>query len=948
MSNHHDKNSNLSPALKILIQRFFIPSFILFILTSISNLYSQEVIHYFEHLTIRENLENLKILNIIQDQRGFLWFGTNEGLYRYNGYEFDIYERDESDSNSISDNWILSIVENQDGTIWIGTNNGGLNSFDPQQFIFKRYSLKYPEQNNDLFPAIQSLAVDSLGIIWLGTDFGLYSFDPKSETLSHLYLLGKDRDNSETQSINVLKIDSKNQLWIGTTNGLCIFNPNTGSISWMFHDPHHANTISSNKITDLEFDSDGYLWIGTKGAGLDKFDPETKKFRHFSTHSGLSNDFITSICINKKDQIYVGTLNNGGINVLSNNSDEISYISHESIDHDHPYENDIYSLFEDRSGIIWIGTDTGICRLLQTKKQFFQVNSEKITADQFDGWKIEALCEDKLGNIWLGTARDGLYYLDLSCDKISHYIHKSGELNSISNNTIHAFYIDNEDMLWVGTDQGLNKFNKIRNNFERFYFHGPGEDKSEMNRIYTILQDHTGLLWLGMDGAGLIEFDIANESFRRYMYDREDKYSLGDPRNKVYSICECNNDFLWIGTWSGLMQFDREKEIFYKQQHNFSEYNNDIILAINNDNSDNLWVSALGGGISKFNPVHGIIEKYTKINGLPTNSIYSIEKDRKNNIWMSSNKGIIKLHIPTSDIITFKKNDGLQSDSYNMGAFYSNRKGMLYFGSNNGFNAFSPGDLQNNPIIPQVVITNVFFKNKSVSPNIVYAATIQAGQETKQLNIDSDQSQLLTIEFATLDYTCPEKNNYLYKLDGFHEEWIGPTTSRVVSFRDLDYGKYTFRVKGSNNSGIWNDSDISLKFEVLTPIWLKAWALAGYFIILLFLTYILVCAISNRVKLVDQLNHEHLELARQKELDHLKSTFYTNISHDLRTPLTLIIGPIEKWLRNIKNVDLRNDLKMIQKNSNRMLSLINQLFDLSRIDSGEMELKIQPVNIVEI
>ena len=932
----------------ILLQSTYIILITSFILSCTNNLFSQFDTFHFEHFPTIDNLENKKILAIIQDQRGFLWFGTNEGLYRYNGYEFDIYQRRENDANSISDNRILSMAQDQDGRIWIGTKNGGLNTYDPEQCIFRRHLLYLPEKQIELTAEIQSIAIDTLGFVWLGTDAGLYSYNYETEKLTPISIRRVGEKQFELPPINVINFDCDNNLWIGTQNGLCLYITGSEMVYWNYHNPQDVNSISHNNIQDLKFDSDGILWIGTLGGGLDKFDTKTKIFQNFNTFSGLSNDFVTSIFPDENSQIFVGNLDNNGINVVNIKSNEITFIPYESIEHTHGYKSDIYYLFNDRSGILWIGTDNGICRFLPKRKEFFQIGSEKITADSFREWKIEAICEDKAGEIWLGTKGDGLYYVDLSRDSVIQYSHKTGDVNSISSNTIHVVYIDNAGVLWVGTDLGLDKFNRSKKTFTRYYFHQSGEDPVAMNGIRAILQDHAGFLWLGMDGAGLIKFDITSESFQKFMYPSGDKSLHVDPRNKIISISEVKNDILWIGTWNGLIKFDRGKNIFLKQVFHFYDKNNDKILAINSDDPDNLWISASGGGISKFNPVKGIIEQYTLNNGLPTNIIYSIVKDKKNNLWMSSDKGIIEFNISASTINTYSIEDGLQSNSFNPGAFFGNEKGMLYFGSDNGFNAFIPEKVPRDSTIPPVIIADVFLENQSVPERIVYGATIKPAHMTRQLNIDPGQSDIITIEFAALDYKCPEKNMFMYKLDGYNEEWIGPTTNRSVSFHDLDYGVYTFMVRGSNNSGIWNDKAVGIRFEVLTPFWLNGWALTGYLTILVFMIYSLLRAIDNRMKLKQQLEYEHLALSRQKELDHLKSTFYTNISHDLRTPLTLIVGPLGKWLQKIKDEDLKNDLIMIRNNSNRMLSLIGQLFELSRIESGELKLTIQPVNIVEI
>ena len=897
---------------------------------------------------------SLKVLNFIQDRQGYLWIGTTEGLYKYNGYTYDVYERNDKDSTTLSDNWILSLVEDRTGTIWIGTNNGGLNSFNPQLNQFQRHILKTQNPRQGVIRTVPALVADSSGNIWIGTEAGLFLYDTQAGKFKELNIQIGNHNDKFSYRICSLHCDQNGIIWIGTNNGFSCFDPETGKSQLILYNPENTDHSPNCIAMAIKNDSQGKLWIGTDGAGLIAYNPHADTIKRYiknlNAPNSISSNNITTLFVDENNHIWMGTKNSGGINVLDSKSGKISYLAPEHSQLDSRNDcNTINAIYEDRSGIIWIGTNEGICIYLQSKKQFFQLPSDKVIADQFDQWRIESICEDHLGNIWLGTSGDGLYSLDYMTGKAVNFVHDPNNPKSLSNNQIRSLHLDNKNDLWIGTDLGLNKFNREEQNFTRYYFNSTKVSLDDIDRINIIFQDGSEHLWLGMNGSGLIEFNPITGSFKNYGQNNGAIYGLSDPKNKIWTIYSAGDGNLLIGTLKGLYIFDTTNKIFnpfttIKDEKNL---NDDHILSLFKDKNGYLWIGSRGGGLIKFDPDQNTCKRFTKINGFPSNTIYTILPDKAGHLWMSSSKGIIQLNPQLNQFKTYTTDNGLQSDNFNHGACFKNKAGMLYFGSNNGFNAFYPEKIQTKAYVPPVVITNVTLTDESMAQNKIEAAIIRKDYLVKPLMIPYDKAHTISFESAVLDYTSPKNNQYRYQLEDYDQSWLPASKSRLVSYRGLGVGEYTFKMRGANSSGIWNEKDIRLKFEILPPFYRAWWAYGTYLFLLLVGCYFLRRFVVNRVLLKNQLQSDHLELSIQKEIDYQKSYFFTNISHQFRTPLTLILGPVEKWLQKHKNGDLHNDLKMIQKNCYRILRLINQLLELSRLDSGEVKLHIRPENIVE-
>jgi len=616
---------------------------------------------------------------------------------------------------------------------------------------------------------------------------------------------------------------------------------------------------------------------------------------------------------------------------------------------------------------------------------------------------ILSLLKDDAGNLWIGTDGGGLSRINWETGKAAkfkHYKHNPNNPNSLIHNGVWSFWEDtsrSNNILWIGTENGLSKLDRKTGIFINILLN-PDDPSSLMNEILPILRDRAGSLWIGT-GEGLFRIDQDNRVKRRlvhFKHDPNDPFSLDD--NIIWSIIEDRDGSLWIGTGFGTInKFDRKTGKFYhfsppqtdsvrytfngirkiyqprfggdgvfwiatfmggllrfdKTSGQFTHYAHDLgnprslsnnsVLTIYEDTADSgrfLWIGTLGGGLNKFDAGKNEFTHFTIEDGLADNTVWGILGDNNGCLWLSTNQGLSKFDPQTGAFRNYDVNDGLQSNEFNQGAYFkSGKTGELFFGGINGFNVFHPDSLIDNPHIPPIVITDFKVFNESVSLNDILSMT----QEIKL----SYQQNFFSFEFAALDYSNPAKNQYAYKLEGLDADWLYSGTRRFASYTNVDPGEYIFRIKGSNNDGLWNEEGSSVKIIITPPFWKTAWAYALYIILIGLVLYALRVFEVRRMHLRNELRRREFEAQKLQEIDQLKSRFFANISHEFRTPLTLIKGPLEKLLSGEHRGDTKELYRMMHRNAARLLNLINQLLDLSKLESGRMALQTQPENIAE-
>lgn len=830
---------------------------------------SQNATEVFECLTMEKGLSQNTILAIHQDSRGFIWIGTQDGLNRYDGYEFRVFRHEPHDTASISNNYIQAILEDQQGGIWIGTLGGGLNFYNRKtdRFIRYRYNPNNPKSLSD--NNVRALCEDRSGRIWIGTDRGFNLYEPSSQTFIRY---GHDQNNPASLSHNAVSCvieDRSGLLWIGTLGGgLNAFNPQTGQFRRYMQDPQNPSSIASNDIRCLYQDRLGQLWIGTTTRGLDRLDPATQSFIHYthdaSRPGSVSNNNIWAILEDRQGRLWIGTLG-GGLNIFDRAKGTFTAYKNDPARPTSLSSDFIQCLYEDRSGILWIGTSSGggINKYNPFRTKFQVYRREANVKNTFSSsmvWSIYEEPEPKEPVVWIGTDR-GLNKFNRQTGEITIYQHQPNNPLSLSNDVVRCMLVDHTGLFWIGTRTGgVNIMDRTRGTFKRYLHNNADEGSLSHNMVRLIYEDKAKNLWFATDG-GLDRYDRANDRFIHYRHNPADPNSISG--NGIICIREDYKGYLWIGTYGeGLNRFDPKTNQFkrYKNEPgNPSSLSNNIVLDILEQTPGYLWI-ATGEGLNKMDTYKENFTQYSVKDGLPNNFIYGLLDDQKGNLWMSTNFGLCRFNPETGQVRNYDVNDGLQGNEFNLGANFRNRKGEMYFGGVNGFNVFHPDSVRDNMNIPPIIITAF----KKFDKRVVLGEAIEEAQKIRL----SYKENFFAFEFAALDFTAPDKNLYAYKLEGFDKDWIYCGNRRYASYTNLDGGDYIFRVKGSNNDGQWNEAGAVLNIRIEPPIWQTWWFRIGAFASLLLLGFgwykRRVAMIQWQNKKLEQLVKERTEKLEQK------------------------------------------------------------------------------------
>ncbi|MCI0694705.1 histidine kinase [candidate division KSB1 bacterium] len=798
----------------------------------------------FERISLEQGLSQCSITAIIQDHHGFLWFGTEDGVNRYDGYGFTIFKYDPYNPNALSDNLVTAVYEDRTGTIWVGTHAGGLNKYNPgnKTFIHYQHDPQNPASLSHDF--VTAICEDRFGALWVGTrGGGLNEFDREKNVFHRYFPNMADKAALNDSFVTAIYEDRSGTLWIGTASGgLNRFEREKKTFARYCHDPEQAGSLSDDYVTAIcETDDEpgSALWIGTLECGLNKLDRRTGRFSHYMANmadpGSLSSNFILKLyktLEHGNSVLWIGTAN--GLDKLNIRSNTFTHVRNAPNDPHSLSNNSVSAICQDRSGILWVGTDGGgLNKFDRKKKRFNHFANDPNKKNSLGENSIWALCEDPgaAGRIlWIGAGNSGLVKFDRQANTFKHYRHDPANLNSLSHNAVFEIYADPDDagkVLWIGTDNGLNKFDTRQERFT-LYRRDPNNPHSlSANGIRVIYKDRFGMLWIGTTN-GLNMLDRKTGRFTRYVHDPDNPRSLGN--NRALCFGEDRWGRLWIGTRNGLYLFDRESETFTPYRHdpmNSNSLSRDMVDAIFSDSTGNLWLGTYGGGLNRLtSPAPGsaasesgnakaVFTCFTEKNGLANNVVYSILPDARGNLWLSTNRGLSKFNPRTESFKNYDPTDGLQSYEFNASAYHRGPRGEMFFGGNNGFNCFFPENIKDNEHAPAVVIT-AFKKFDRV---VEFDRDI-ADLDAMILSADDD---FIAFEFVALDYTNPQNNKYAYQLDGFDETWIYCGARRYASYTNLNPGKYVFRVKASNNDGVWNEVGYAVTITIKPPFWQTWW-----------------------------------------------------------------------------------------------------------------------------
>ncbi len=785
----------------------------------------------FQRISLEHGLSEALVTSTYQDHEGFMWFGTQAGLNRYDGYVFTAFAHDFEDPRTISHDWISSIVEDGRGSIWVGTLGGGLNRFERADETFTRFQHDPIDPRSLSDDRIRAVFADENGQLWIGTDSGgLNLFDPETGLFERFTHDPANPASLSSDRVRSVIVDRSGAVWVGTDGGgLDRLDPETREFLHFRHDPADPTSLSDDRVRALFEDVSGSLWVGTSEGGLNRLDRLAGTFDRFRHRSGddtsLASDEVRAIYQGPDGELWIGT--NEGLHRWRPESESFTRYRHDPAD---PYSlshDRVISIYEDRGGVLWVGTYGGLSKWNALTGDFLHYKHVGSAGNQLSNNYVTSFAEDPGGRIWVGTLGGGLNLLDRRANTFRHFRHDPRDRRSLSDDRVVSLLVDRFGELWVGTlGRGLNHMRKESGRFVR-YLHDPEDPTSlSWNGVTAMLEDSRGDLWIGTYRGGLNRFDRESGTFTRFRHEPTDPTSLAGDR--VLSLLEDSQGVLWVGTLGGgLNRFDREKSRFRRYLHDSEDprsLSSDQVFAIAEDARGDLWVGT-DGGLNRWSAGRrasgeAVFERYGKRAGLASEVIYYVLADDAGMLWISTNAGLSRLDPRTDVVKTFDTSHGLQSREFNFAAGFRARDGQVFLGGVNGFNAFHPDRIRENTHPPPVVITRFLKLNRPFDLG-------RPPSEVEEIELDF-RDYVIAFEFAALDFTAPEKNRYMHKLEGFDPDWVDNGGLRRATYTNLAPGNYVFRVKAANNDGVWNEEGVSVRIRALPPPWRTWWAYGVY------------------------------------------------------------------------------------------------------------------------
>jgi signal transduction histidine kinase/ligand-binding sensor domain-containing protein len=981
----------IRPIPKIFLAKIIV-AIVLAYLVALPNLHAQSTPRL-DRIPSELGLSQNLITCIMQDRKGFLWVGTKDGLNRFDGYKFTVYQFDAYDSTSLSDSYITALLEDSRGRIWVGTQRG-LNLFDRRAEVFHRLlpreNLDAPNSANANMLrhgtiAYNAIVEDSLGAIWIGTGDGLVRLTlPQTATdFSEAHLMHFVHDPADPHSLNsptvrTVAIDANGAVWIDVDalykfvykeadkpyTLTAVDNIPVDSL-WRFHinQPDQYRRVQQGR--------NGKLWIGC-GPGLICWDARTQRFTPYRFWDQPTQDQYIwwnnarGIMEDRNGIIWIGKLN--GLARFDPKAQTLAEHRYQSRERDNLPEHGLNEVLEDSAGVLWFGSNgNGLYRYDPKGERFNPATRGKMAL--WRGKSLRGICETRDGAVWLGPAAIGLYRLNRVTGELAEVKPQSGLPEW---GVVFSMLQDRNGALWIASSEGVFRAEWRNNKFERVTHFDAEPDPSIFNDVYKVHEDRRGDIWVSTK-RNFCRLNQATGTFEKFEFLASDNPAAYNWSEYIFIHEDRSGDF-WLGTAEGLLLFDAEHKTFKRYRndpkdraslsHNFVR----AVIADPFEPERYLWVGTAGGGLNRFDRQTESFIHFTDKDGLPDNVIYAILDDKEGNLWMSTNYGLSRFNPRTHTFKNFDAQDGLQDNEFNSSSYFKSESGELFFGGINGFNAFYAEDVRDNPHAPPVVFTDFQIFNKPISHKTPDSPLRQAISETEEITL-SYEDKVFSFEFAALDFTAPAKNQYAYKMENFDADWQQAGTSRSATYTNLDPGEYVFRVKASNNDGVWNEEGASVRI-IITPPWWRTWWAYGFYALLLAAGVFAVDRIQ-RQRLIKQerqraaLREAELRAQTAEAASEAKSVFLSNVSHELRTPLTSVLGfakIIKKRLEErifplvpANDSKARHTIAQVSENlevvvieAERLTALINNVLDLAKIEAGKVEWNMAPVAVPEI
>lgn len=916
-----------------------------------ASVYAQQDGGRFAHLKPTDGLSDSTVRAILQDTTGFIWLGTQGGLDRYDGKEIRHYQADPSNPNSPSGSWIQALFEDSFGILWIGTRDNGLNYYDPTTESFKALKNDPNQETSVPHDRIWSITEDRHKQLWVGTKDGmarldLKSFYTKGDASFKVFKNEAGNPNSLAHNeVNSIVVGPKNHLWIGTHGGgISIFDPVQKQFQHIQRESARGpalDELPSNRVKSILIDSRGLFWVGTR-RGLATVNPKTYAVQTLETDVNgidLGKTRIFSLCLDRDGEIWAGTSDKGLFRISPSGAVK-SYWERDPKNLDEGKIESIYipALYTDRTGLVWVGSGKGVYRFYNRNKPF-QAYKAPEEGPELNG--VHSLYLHHDNSLWIGSWGKGLIRHDR--DKGTYEVWRKDRRNPKTLPSDYVFDIDGyKEQLWLATRDGLSRMNLTDGTFFTYNYANSGISGDNVSVLY---RDSQNKLWAGTWGRGLniirqAQGDAIDVSIFRA--DTSNPKALAS--DEISCILEDLRGTIWIGTPLGLSNIVGEEiHTFANKPGQGQALSHNHVETMIQDKKGRLWFGTLGGGLNLYHPDTGRFERVTKEDGLVSDFIKSVAEDDQGNLWVvSSNSGICRYNHDTKETFTYREEDGLISNLANK-AFFKSALGEIFVGGPDGITSFFPQHIKNNQVAPNVALTDFTKFNKKVSlpQSITVTNAISLGWK----------DTVFAFEFASLDYTVPHKNKYAYKLDGLNNDWIGLENTNSVSFTGLEAGRYTLRIKGSNNDGIWSTNDIALQLRVAPPPWRHPLAYLFYFLVITGAAWLYI---RNQKAKLEQERYvaRQLKVANDKLKlsDRIKDQFLANTSHELRTPLNGMIGIADSMYHGATGTmsELQKDnLSLIVTSGQRLAKLVDDILDFSRMRRERVELHLLPVDLYQ-